>query len=175
MRSLKVVLIFALLLFFSPATASEIDYEIHPGWYMVTCAGFGYQLEFDNYDGTFRLRYGDECTTIVRPVFKGRFKIEKQSVLLDFGEIKAYYYLKLPYSEACGGEGLTKAEQKLFCDESQLLRGKDVLPPGSNNNQVYLKKPALFPLKIEGNKKGEMIEALLRDLRTHCFVQIEEE
>lgn len=173
MKNLKAMQIVAIFLFFSSATALETDYAIHSEWYMLTCAGFGYHLEFDNYNGTFRLTGGGECTTIIRPVFKGKFKIENQSVLLDFGEIKAYYYLKLPYLEACGGESLTKAERKFYCDESLLLRREYVLPQGEGDSQMFLKKPTLFPLKIEGSKKGEKIEELLRDLKHHCFIKME--
>jgi hypothetical protein len=175
MRGLKPIMILALVLFFSPAAALELAWEIHSEWHMLTCAGFGYHLVFDNTSGGFTLKYGDECGTIIRPVYKGKFKIERESLLLDFGEIKAYYYLKRPYLPPCDnlGDSLTLAEQQLVCDPSQVESAKDFLPPGTDGDKVFLKKAALFPLRIEASQKDKRIEELLRDLKTHCFLQIE--
>lgn len=153
------------------AQALEAQYEIHPKWYMLTCAGFGYRLALDNNTGRFVLKYHDECQGVTNSFIKGKFKLTKDKLVLNFGEFRAHYYIKEPYSPICDNltDYLTDSEQNLVCDQSLLDTADEYLPTDTMPKEIFIKTPALFLSKIEGNIKTKTTEGLVKDLRTHLF------
>ena len=117
-----------------------------------------------------------ECGSVLQPVYRGKFNSDRQSLVLDFGEIKAYYYLKSPYSPACDNisDSLSISEQRLICDPTHFSDVKSFLAPDMKD-KVFLKKSTLFPLKIEGEGNDEWVKALVKDLKSHCFIASEKE
>ena len=164
------------MILYSSSSAVEMKYEIYSKWRMLVCAGFGYSLELDNANSTFRLEYGSECETVVKPVFTGKFKVDKESLILDFGDIKAHYYLKSPYEPACDNisDSLTEAEQRIVCDPTQFADVKTYLAPNMKD-KVFIKEATLFLSKIEGMPNDDRAKQLVTDLKSHCFIALKQE
>ena len=53
--------------------------------------------------------------------------------------------------------------------------GSAALPKKMAGNKVFLRKAALLPLKIEGEPKDDHGKQLIKELETHCFLQVLEE
>jgi hypothetical protein len=160
-----------LSLFVCNAQALEAQYEIYPKWYMLTCAGFSYRLVLDNSTGRFVLQYQDECQGVTNSFTKGIFKLTKNKLVLNFGEFRAHYYIKEPYSPICDNhtDNLTDSEQSLVCDQSLLETADEYLPTDIMPKKVFIKSPALFLSKIEGTIKTKTTEVVVKDLKTHLF------
>lgn len=169
--STTAILIFIISLLFNNAQALELHKEIHPYWYMLTCAGFGYILKLNNGNNTFRLEYGDECPTAIKSFFKGTFEFVNEKLELDFGDFKATYYTKMPYRPECDNieDRLTKSEFKAVCHEEYLDTMKNFSTKITEPKITFLKKPGLFLEKINVIKKNDISEQLIKDLSTHVF------
>lgn len=153
-------------------SALEPQYDIAHNWHMLSCAGFGYRLEFDNDKRTFKLIYGEECPSAISTVFKGHFKLHQNKLILDFGKFQAHYYIREPYSPVCDNQkdSLTEQEIQLVCDRNQLENASEYLPKDGSAIKFFAAKTMLFLSKIEGNVKGETTEGIVKDLKTHTFI-----
>lgn len=171
-KTLIISLFLSIIIGNAQAQAIEPQYEIHPTWHMLVCAGFGYQLTLDNNTKVFRLIYSDECPSVIATVYKGKFAIKKSTVVLDFGKFQIHYYIKEPYAGICDNQSnsLTKDEIEFVCDSTQLDSAAEYMPQGNLPPKIFMKKTALFPSKIVGSTKGEEAEWLAKDLKTHIFI-----
>jgi len=169
--STTAILIFIISLSFSNVQALELQKEIHPSWYMLSCAGFGYVLKLNNDNNTFRLEYGDECPSIIKSFFKGTFKFANEKLELNFGNFTAQYYIKMPYGPECDNieDSLTESELKVVCHEEYLDTIENFSAKVTTPEITFLKKPGLFLEKINVKIKDETSTELIRDLSTHVF------
>jgi len=145
-------------------TNPDLDTYIAEKWEMVTEAGFGYNLLFENESRTFKMHYISECTFPTHDVLKGKFNISvsdgQHIVTLIFKDFTVSYVLKYPYKSQCASDKdkLTDAELKYWieCDE----------------NRYPLNYALMFKEVKIINKRAEWPQ-YYEDLITHSFVYAE--
>ena len=142
----------------------DIDPYIAEKWEMVTNAGFGYNLVFDNENRTFKMYYFSECTFPVRDVLKGKFKISvvkgQYLITLVFNDFSVDYVLKYSSRSECISEQdkLTDAEMKYMID--------------CDKNRYPLNYALIFK-EVKVTNKRDKWPQYYDDLRTHSFVYAE--
>ena len=143
----------------------EVDIYIEKEWDMITDAGFGYTLKFDNDAKTFQLYTMEECTRIFRTVINGKFKIKisnnVKSVSLIFNDFIINYIIKYPADSHCtsGNDRLTESDNKCMIE---------VDSNGYPLNYVMIIK------EVKMINKKENQSQYFEDLTTHCFELVKE-
>jgi len=142
------------------SSPDEIIIDVPTKWEMITNAGFGYTLTFDNVKRTFSLSYYSEGTSLGSPRIEGSFTASNDSITLKLAKMEITYSSKSPanYASASTKDRLTGDEIQKFMIE--------------HDEEGYPIKHVLIVSNIK-TLTSNISEQHYDDLKTHAFQIIE--